>query len=328
MSTQRLLNIAERLCGAAARRKVFEPLIADWHREWLDAGGHGRARAALILFRGYLAFGWTLAACVNPLRDDAPPMSRFTAGFAGFALLGCAIALVPMTFQWRHWWEVDIQVHGWLPKFASLWVGDLLYSVPNRVVYALPFAALPAAMLGAVGGAPAKRILAGLSFSILFAVAVHVAIEPELNYAAGLRLWRHAGAPPTVVEERVRYSEAVHIARITNNRPTPLRILWGRTRELERNVTAAIGLTLLGLALGRARRFAGRPVTVRAAALWWAFGWVSFMLLTYWANFMRPTIPWPRGALAWFPVAVLLIVSCVVLRVVSVRSREDDPATT
>ena len=28
---------AELLCGPEARHRIFEPLVADWQREWLDA---------------------------------------------------------------------------------------------------------------------------------------------------------------------------------------------------------------------------------------------------------------------------------------------------
>jgi hypothetical protein len=317
MSTQRLLNIAERLCGVAARRKVFEPLIADWHREWLDARGQGRAQAALILCRGYLAFGFTLVACVNPLRTDAPPMSRFAAGFVTFALLGTAIMLLPITIRWSHWAFFSADVF-WEENLGR-WAGWLLYGFPSYFVDALSFAALPAAMVAAVSGASARRIVIGLSVAIGTAVAIHVAIVPAARHATSMRFWQQTTLSQATIEDRVARQEAAQLARLTNNRPTPFRILWGRTRQLDRSIAATIALTLLGLALGRARRAKNIQVTFRDAALWWAFGWVAYLMLNYWAGYIRPTIPIPRSAALWLPAAVLSFAAIAALRLTAVR---------
>ena len=57
-----LLAWAEWLCGEPARRAVFEPLVADWHREWLEAASP--AARAMIAARGTAAFMISLAWCM------------------------------------------------------------------------------------------------------------------------------------------------------------------------------------------------------------------------------------------------------------------------
>jgi hypothetical protein len=47
MNTDRLLAIAEIMCGPDARQRVFDPLVADWEREWTDAHALSRTRAVV-----------------------------------------------------------------------------------------------------------------------------------------------------------------------------------------------------------------------------------------------------------------------------------------
>ena len=63
MRADRLLAIAEMLCGAKARATVFEPLIADWQREWLCAGGP--RRRAGVLLNGSVAYATSLALRID-----------------------------------------------------------------------------------------------------------------------------------------------------------------------------------------------------------------------------------------------------------------------
>ena len=72
--TNRALAFVSRWFDAATVRRTFEPLIADWQREWQDAPP---AQRWLVSLRGMRAF--VLAVMVSSpqiILTSAPPESR------------------------------------------------------------------------------------------------------------------------------------------------------------------------------------------------------------------------------------------------------------
>ena len=89
MWAERLLAIASWLCGDAARQTVFEPLVADWQREWRAA--HGVLSSLRVIGRGAAAHTTSLLLSIDTreavqrhattIRWAAVAAYRSTAGF-------------------------------------------------------------------------------------------------------------------------------------------------------------------------------------------------------------------------------------------------------
>ena len=124
----RLLGFARRWFDAGTVSRVFEPLLADLQREWIDAPPFRRAR---ISVRGALAFARSVIACAPDVLLAAPPpgitrrvLTRiiiFTSGAAIFVS-------VPIVWNLRDLSAPD-----------TLWL-LVLCLLPSSAALAFPFA--------------------------------------------------------------------------------------------------------------------------------------------------------------------------------------------
>ena len=132
-STERLLAVAEWLCGAAVREGVFEPLVADWQREWHDRPVSSWARAR-ILVSGASALGLSISQCLLTGGLQMPRIA-LVKGAAVLILSTVLLVLIQIglnTQQFRQDFPFEMRI--WL-------------ALPLVLPLAVPLAMLPAMML-------------------------------------------------------------------------------------------------------------------------------------------------------------------------------------
>jgi hypothetical protein len=98
----RLLAIASRWFDAATVSRVFEPLVADWQREWIDAAPARRAR---VRARGVICFliAITTMAPRALVLTPTPPaiLRRVVARLVIFLIVSSTILSLPFLFELR-----------------------------------------------------------------------------------------------------------------------------------------------------------------------------------------------------------------------------------
>ena len=127
--TNRALAFASRWFDEATVRRTFEPLIADWQREWQDASGPRRRWVSL---RGLSAFICAVAISSPTIIATPIPRSiswRVAKRIAVFCLV-VAGALSIVMLRSRDPIEQD----------APLWAAMLLMALPAALTMAFPFA--------------------------------------------------------------------------------------------------------------------------------------------------------------------------------------------
>lgn len=283
MNTQRLLAIAGALCGDRARRTVFDPLVADWEREWRDAGGsHQRLT---ILLKGACAYAWSLLRCFSLSHIVAStPSVGFSLTIVVFAAAAVLVHARFISYGWNSaHWDFNSLKLVWFP-----W-GDMefVWLVPRWFASGLVIAVLPAALLAAAAGWRARRIVLACTLAATMAIAINLWIAP---------------ASEQVRRDR-RYAAAGHRAPV-----------WPRDVGAELASQAAVALTfaglgLLGGTLGRVRAASRIPTRLRSVALWWAFAWLSYSVLGYWSGELRRATGVRIALSLWLPPLVLLIVA-------------------
>jgi hypothetical protein len=128
MPGTRLLAFASRWFDAATVSRVFEPLVADWQREWSDASPSCRA---WIRVRGVMCFAIAMAA-LSPralLLTPTPPamLRRVVARLVIFLMIWSTILSVPFL------WELRRVAPG---RLAVL----LFWLLPAAIALVFPFA--------------------------------------------------------------------------------------------------------------------------------------------------------------------------------------------
>jgi hypothetical protein len=126
--TTRALAFAARWFDPALVHRVFEPLVADWQREWMDAP---IARRSWTITRGMASFVMTflLLAPRTLLFSPAPQgmTRRVVRPMVFFVSVACAFLAIPFLLDLR---DVSPQRQAWL----------LLMLLPSAIAFAFPFA--------------------------------------------------------------------------------------------------------------------------------------------------------------------------------------------
>jgi hypothetical protein len=309
----RWLTIAEWLCGEHARRTVFEPLVADWQREWREAPQSGWSRA-LVLVSGPLALSVAISyyALTGGLVMTRTALLKASAAvvISTLALLGIQVGLQSMQFRADYLFEIRV----WL-------------ALPMILPLAVPLAMLPMMMLLRGAGVTARAatviLLAGgaltlITTGLLAPLAQADVISDRLDEAMYQRAVENDRAgrytypwsavrqlKPTTPEQRAeqrrkwRSDPRYLAAQAERTRPR-----WSRSTFMTAALTIAIGV--LGWGLGGL----GRTRVIHATA-WWALACLALLVfdgrLTYWLNnYGRPRAPF-WGPLAVFGTAALLM---------------------
>lgn len=318
----RLLTIAELISGAAARHRVFEPLLADWQRElqhastpferWLSivSGSSGFLRALLVC--AVIDGAW-----IPPLRATLTSLIASTIAI-GISIGVLLIAPVPQNVP-RDLAEPAVQ--RWILVWATVLVppvfvlGAFLLRRDARVTlrHAVLFA-----------------LLAGAATATLVASTTDEALRKRFDTFESqerrreLALARHrAGAfvftgdqyhrelTSTVAERRANYER--FRARFDAFRATQPPPSWSKRLAEARPILLAVIFAMIGWTLAGFGR-----VTLRRAFGWWALTFIATITLTriFW---LVVQVPMPRTP-AWLRPALFVSVAGA-LAVNAIRSR-------
>ncbi len=160
-----LLRLARAWFDEATVTHVFEPLIADWQREWADARTASPVRRGWILMTGLAAYFRTLLACSVSLATILPP-ARVGGGFLIGALATTATGATAMMYP-----EARQLVN--LEATPLVLIGALAGFVSWLTMVLLPLGALPATMLARYAGASRGDVVR-LACLLILAVIVTV----------------------------------------------------------------------------------------------------------------------------------------------------------
>lgn len=180
-TTSRALAFASRWFDAATVERVFEPLVADWQREWQDASGF---RRGLVHIRALTAFVCvTLISSHRILRQPTPSTvaNRIVTRIARFTLVMTALSTLP-----------------YLSQQGALGLA-LLFLIPSGLVLAFPFAMIAAvdairrdhALSPQVERATAVKLAIA---ALLFMLTFHGFVVPAANQAYRTAGWSRTAA--------------------------------------------------------------------------------------------------------------------------------------
>ena len=300
--TGRALAFASRWFDGATVRRTFEPLIADWQREWQEASP---SRRPSVTVRGLAAF--VLACLVSSpavLRSRAPKTvtDRVAVRVTRFIALASLVLMLP--FILRIGEETGARA-------AML----LIALVPSSIAFAFPFSMVGAADAIRRSQQLAPHIERALALkvamlSLLFMILFAGFVVPAANQAFRV-IQTEGGAPvirgirelttwelvndPSMVAPQEPYTgaadRAVRIQRELNNRATlalvPALLLWVRW---------------LAIARGRGTWWSPLPAPLVALIVFSVYSTTS-----YWGYLVEQQLHWMAGSGYWLPIAVFAV---------------------
>jgi hypothetical protein len=180
--TSRALGFAQRWFDAAAVQRIFEPLIADWQREWQDASPSRRARVSL---RGLAAFICAVIVSSPQIARTSAPSSvtnRVASRIARFTFSATVLFIAPFLWSEPRWLD-GVRI---------------LFLIPHALTLAFPFAMIAAVdTIRCDESLPpqvARAVVVKLGLlSVLLMVCFHGWVVPAANQA-----WRVDMAPAGV----------------------------------------------------------------------------------------------------------------------------------
>ena len=195
--TSRALAFPSRWFDDATVRRVFEPLIADWQRQWLEAPS---SRRGVIAFYGFMAFACAVIISIPRIARTPSPeglTNEIARRVTKFTAIATALLMIPVVIELTTWWMRD-----------ASWIRGSLYllALPSAITIAFPFAMTGAVdliqrreMLPNVGRAAALKLGA---FALLFMFAYSGWVVPASGQAARIAMNPDGmGAPLLRVED-------------------------------------------------------------------------------------------------------------------------------
>jgi len=177
--TNRALAFVTRWFDEATVRRTFEPLIADWQREWQDAAPE---RRAWITVRASLAFACAIIISSPRIALTPSPdglTNEIVRRVTAFTAAATALLMIPVVIELTTWWMKD-----------ASWIRGSLYllALPSAITMAFPFAMAGAVdviqrreMLPHVGRAALLKLGA---IALLFMLAYSGWVVPASGQAA------------------------------------------------------------------------------------------------------------------------------------------------
>ena len=297
----RLLALASRWLDAVTVTRVFEPLIADWQREWLDASPSHRS---WIRVRGTLALIIAaMALAPRALLLTPTPRSVARRALSRSIIFTSAVAsllTIPILMEARGMTPLEIAI-------AALFI------LPSGIVIAFPFSMLCAA--DAIRrnrvATPVERTVAlrfGL-LAVMFMLALVGWGVPAMN-----QIYREIAAPEWA-HPPARGAREATLEELLSKHPP--RILERRNpatiqRELHnRAVLALLPAILLWLRFGahgarRRRRWSPPPVAVETV-----LAIVVFFTLYFSGFYVELTLGLPPGIAMWLPIPALIMAGVI-----------------
>ena len=277
----RLLALVEFLCGADARHRVFDPLVADWQREWRLAPASTIMRARIIA-SGSAALLWSLVSCIV---SGGIVMTRAVIIKTTIVLALSTLTLLLMQIGFN---AVALSID--FPLEMRFWM-----ALPMVMPLVIPLAMLPILMLlratGQVtNGAATTLICAGALLTYVTTAWLTPLAQGDVRDALYEEFHQRAVAndqagrvqyPGTAVRQVRQTTAEQRAAQRERWRRNPLYIKaqeertgpqWGRLTIATALLAIATGA--LGWAIGGLRQTGGL-----SAVAWWTFAWITVMIL-------------------------------------------------
>ena len=309
----KLLDIAEWFCGPALRASVFEPLVADWQRQWHDAPASMWARAR-VLASGSIALVLSIAQCVLTGGIRMPRVVLIK-GAAVLILSTVLLMLIQIGLNLQQFRRADF------PFEMRIWV-----ALPSVLPLAVPLAMLPIMMVMRGTGRLSARsativVLAGGLLTLVTTGWLTPLSRGDVRDSLYEEIDRRnvtaaEQARPETPDQRAKRREAYRSdPRYVEYQTNLTRPRWNRSTFMTAALSIALGT--LGWALGGLGRT--RPIH---AAGWWALTWLAVMVLDgrakYWVNGGIVQI---ATAPVWAPLAVFAT-AALALSIASRRTRQ------
>ena len=311
----RWLGVAEWLCGADARRAIFEPLVADWQRELAGTSGVTRW---WVIASGVSALSMTTAVCMVT-GGSAMLRATLTKGLSVVLLSSVVLIAIQIGLN-------ASVLRNDFPFEMRIWM-----ALPMILPLAIPLAILPLMMLlrgaGQAGSGGAAAII-GSAALLAYVTTGWVTPRMQGDVRDGLyeqmyqrdvandQAGRVTSYPATAARQARPTTPQQRAAQRERWRNNPLyveaqmertRPRWGRATVLIAGLAMAMGV--FGWALG-----ALRPRGALHAAAWWALAWITLMILDG-RMFYPGSGAWQYlgRAPSWMPLAVFSAAAIVTL---------------
>jgi hypothetical protein len=316
-TTSRALAFASRWFDPDTVRRIFEPLIADWQREWQDAPPARRWRVSV---RGLCAFVCAVVVSSPRLALTPTPRAvtqRVAVRILKFVAILTPILMIPVVIEIGTWWMRDAS---WVR--ASL----VLFAVPSAITLAFPFA-----MARAVDAirrwelpAHAERAAAfklGV-FAVTFMMLYTGWIVPAASRAATSAMNPPGmGAPLRAMRDLTTYELVVDPARATVFAPGTSLVSQSINLQRELNQRAALvalPIVLLWLRWRALNQRRGAPLpevvgTMIAIATLFASSYGGVRLEREWHMW--------AGSGSWLPVATFFMWGLMASLILTARAR-------
>lgn len=297
-TAHRLLAIATTFCGPDVTRRVFDPLVADWAREWDEARG---LRRGVVAGLWGAAYARSLLRCADVRLEASVSQPRaFAFILAVFAGAFVVTAVLPVV-MWRHWMPATLQV-GW--RGIDF---DTLLMMPERFVLGIVLALVPASMLVASVQWPMRKWAAACALALACVVALDGWVVPAALQVRTEQFWARAGreVPPQASGQPTL---AAYVRMAQSDDPLVASHARHQLRSKARILVSAAALALLGAAVGRARRRRDVRVGPGALAAWWLMAAGAWLGLGYWAPYFSGAVGVAPELAAWLPPALIALV--------------------
>jgi hypothetical protein len=312
--TSRALAFASRWFDTQTVARVFDPLVADWQREWIDAP---RSQRPVVHLKGLL--GFCIAIIVStPVMLQMRAPQRLTDRIARRIAIGAAIGTLALMLPF-------VREIGSLPQRGLL----ILSLIPQALTLAFPFALVPAVdAIRDFNGldAPARR--AAVSKLAVFAVAFvfffHGWVMPAANQVyretaleASVRAQGNANAiaqfgrsrgPVPGVREMSNSELLASLVRAANGEPGRNPHATATSLQIEINNRAAVAILPVLLLWRRWRALdlpAGRWFSARHSAIATVAMIVAFGVMTPLSHSFAHAWRMPVGIGSWLTLVFL-----------------------
>jgi hypothetical protein len=302
--TSRALAFASRWFDPQTVARVFNPLVADWQREWIET------RRLTVHAKGILSFCIAMIVSTPALFHPRAPKAltdQIARRIAIATALGTAVLIVPFAR------EIQLeQTRGFL----------IVFVIPGALVMAFPFSMVSAvdAIRNFTGVEPhvVRSTAAKLAaVAVVFMLFMHGWVVPAANQA-----WREGTFHPPSEPARAprelsifelltspelakanepgtnEFYKARNIRREINNRAAlailPVLVVWRRWRALD---------------LTKGRWFSARPAPIGTLAMIFAF-----LMLRFSHDLVEIRWHLPRGSSLWLTLSLLALFGVIRVR--------------
>ena len=297
--TTRALAFASRWFDPATVSSVFEPLVADWQREWHSANG---SRRVWIHMHGLAAFAIATFVSSPKIVKTAPPPAvtrRVIACIAWFVTVIAVVLAIPFISESRTLWQAVPQI--------------LLTLLPSGIVLAFPFSMLMAVDVIRRERGLAPNVARATALKLAFGAVGFMAIGHGFVVPAANQQFRLMITPPNVTPPIPGLRERSTLELLTDpsrQQPaTPYTPAGSIRRELSNRAVLAlmpaifVWLRWIAHDVHRPRRF--WPLPIAAMLIVVIIGFFS----SYWTGLLAESA-WnlKPGTGYWFPIVIATLI--------------------